>query len=133
MKIDQQLDQLSRKLRQVEQSNEQLFLSGAKLTILRMIQQYNPVTLKDLAIKQNVALPTISKIINELLKKGLVIRAQAKEDARKRWIVPTQKGLTQLKQAESESKSYWDEKLSKLSPKQIKQLQESLDLLIKSL
>ena len=130
MRLDQQLDQLSRKLRQLEQSDSHQTLSAAKLTILRMIKQHNPVTLKELAKYQKVALPTISKIVDGLHKKGLIIRAQSKEDARKRWIVPTQKGLQELENADQYNKDFWQQKLSGLNKKQIQQLSESLDTLI---
>jgi len=130
VKLDQQLDQLSRKLRQLDQGERDLHLPAAKLAILRLVQQHNPVTLKELAQKQQVALPTASKIVDDLQKKSLVIRALSKEDARQRWIVPTQKGLASLKQTELHNESFWQQKLSKLSSKQLKQLSQSLNLLL---
>ncbi|MDQ7049971.1 MAG: MarR family transcriptional regulator [Enterobacterales bacterium] len=130
MKLDQQLDQLSRKLRQLDQSEQTDHLTPAKLAILRLVQQHNPVTLKELAQKQQVALPTASKIVDDLQKRALVIRALSKEDARQRWIVPTQKGLVLLKQSESQNEAFWQNKLSQLSTKQLKQLSQSLDLLL---
>jgi len=131
--LNQQMDQLSRKLRQLEQNDDTQFLSAAKLSVLRMVKQYNPVTLKELAERQNVALPTMSKIVDELQKRSLLIRAQSKEDARKRWIVPTQKGLQNLQQSEMESERFWQQKLHRLNSKQIKQLSVSLDILLQQL
>jgi len=133
MQLHSQLDQLSRKLRQLEQTDAHQSLSAAKLTVLRMIKQHNPVTLKELAQYQEVALPTMSKIVDELQKRGLVIRAQSKEDARQRWIVPTQKGIQGLKVAESESQAFWQQKLKELSDSQISQLSQSLDILLAKL
>ncbi len=130
MKLDQQLDQLSRKLRQLDQGEQADHLTSAKLAILRLVQQHNPVTLKELAQKQQVALPTASKIVDDLQKRSLVIRALSKEDARQRWIVPTQKGLARLKQSELQNEAFWQQKLSQLSTKQLKQLSQSLDLLL---
>ncbi len=133
MKIHQQLDQLSRKLRQLDQGEQEQALTSAKLAVLRLVQQHNPVTLKEVAEKQQVALPTVSKIVDDLQKRGLVIRAQSKEDARQRWIVPTQKGITRLHQVESQNEIFWQERLDHMSPKQLKQLSESLDLLLSAL
>jgi len=133
MQLHSQLDQLSRKLRQLEQTDTHQSLSAAKLTVLRMIKQHNPVTLKELAQYQEVALPTMSKIVDELQKRGLVIRAQSKEDARQRWIVPTQKGIQGLEVAESESQMFWQQKLKELSDSQMSQLSESLDILLAKL
>jgi len=130
VKLDQQLDQLSRKLRQLEQGQQSDHLTSAKLAILRLVGQHNPVTLKELAQKQQVALPTASKIVDDLQKRALVIRALSKEDARQRWIVPTQKGLARLKQSESQNEAFWHNKLSQLSTRQLKQLSQSLELLL---
>jgi len=133
MHIHQQLDQLSRKLRQIQQQHDQQTLSAAKLTVLQIIKEHNPVTLKELANLQQVALPTMSKIVDELQKRALVIRALSKNDARKRWIVPTQKGIQTLASAEQLVEQYWRQKLDKLTDKQHKQLSNSLELLIKSI
>jgi DNA-binding MarR family transcriptional regulator len=133
MQLYQQLDQLSRKLRQIKHNESDQLLSSAKLTVLRMIKQYNPVTLKELAIRQDVALPTMSKIVDDLQKRALVIRAQSKEDARQRWIVPTQKGVQNLKEAEAENELFWQEKLQNLSSSQVKQLSKSLNTLLQTL
>jgi len=133
MQLHQQLNQLSRKLRQLDQNQDESFLSSARLTVLTLIKQHNPVTLKELASMQSVALPTLSKIVDELQRRALVIRAQSKDDARKRWIVPTQKGIQTLQESELQSSQYWLQKLNKLSKKQIEQISESLELLLKEL
>jgi DNA-binding MarR family transcriptional regulator len=133
MQLHQQLNQLSRKLRQLDQNTSELYLSSARLTTLHLIKQHNPVTLKELATIQSVALPTMSKIVDELQKRALVIRAQSKDDARQRWIVPTQKGIQTLQKSELQSQQFWQKKLHKLSSAQIEQLGQSLDLLLAEL
>jgi DNA-binding MarR family transcriptional regulator len=133
MKLYQQLDLISRKLRQIEQKVDKQELSAAKLTVLQMIKRYNPSTLKELAQHQNVALPTMSKIVDELQKRALIIRAQSKEDARQRWIVPTQKGIQLLERAKSENDIFWQNKFAHLSKQQQQQLAESLNTLLDAL
>jgi len=133
MHIPQQLDQLSRKLRQIQQQHDEQMISAAKLAALQIIKAHNPVTLKELAALQKVALPTMSKIVDELQKRSLVIRALSKNDARKRWIVPTQKGIKSLNDAEKVVDQYWQQKLGKLTDKQRQQLSSSLELLIQSI
>ncbi len=133
MKLHQQLNQLSRKLRQLDQNDSDQYLSSARLTVLHLIKQQNPVTLKELATSQAVALPTMSKIVDELQKRALVIRAQSKDDARQRWIVPTQKGIQMLEQCELQSSEFWQKRLNNLSSPQLKQLTRSLELLLNEL
>ncbi len=133
MSISQQLDQLSRKLRQMEQQHDHQSLSSAKLAVLQLVKQHNPITLKELSNLQAVALPTMSKIVDELQKRALVIRALSKNDARKRWIVPTQKGIQKLERAKTMVDEYWQNKLKNLSAKQQRQLSVSLKILIESI
>ena len=133
MKLYQQLDLLSRRLRQLEQTDDKKELSSAKLAVLQMVKRFNPSTLKELANRQGVALPTMSKIVDELQKRSLIIRAQSKEDARQRWIVPTQKGIQQLKTAEQENEDFWNQRVAKLSKQDLTQLSESLDMLLKTI
>ncbi len=129
-KIHTQLDNLSRKLRRLGQNSAENQLSSAKVSVLSLVKRHNPVTLKELASLQGVALPTMSKIIDELQKRSLVIRAQSKEDARRRWIVPTQKGMQSLHSAQASSEQFWQEKLAGLTLQQVKQVSESLDILL---
>ena len=127
---------LSRKLRQLEserQTSQDDYLSPGKLKLLAQINQLNPITLKELSHIENVALPTLSKLVDELQKHALIIRAQAKNDARKKWIVPTQKGIKVLEKSENENQVFWQEKLKQLTSSEKQNLTLSLNLLLKNL
>lgn len=130
------ISQLSRKLRQVEserQNAKSHYLSPSKLNLLQQIQKLNPVTLKELSEIEKVALPTLSKLVDELQKQSLVIRAQAKNDARKKWIVPTQKGIKRIVKSQLENQAFWQNKLKSLSPSEYQILTSSLQVLLKNL
>ena len=134
--FDDLISQLSRKLRQVEserQNAKRYYLSPSKLNLLQQIQKLNPVTLKELSEIEKVALPTLSKLVDELQKQSLVIRAQAKNDARKKWIVPTQKGIKRIEKSQLENQAFWQHKLKSLSPTEYQILTSSLQVLLKNL
>ncbi len=134
--FDDLISRLSRKLRQVEserQNSNKFYLSPSKLNLLQQIKKLNPVTLKELSEIEKVALPTLSKLVDELQKQSLVIRAQAKNDARKKWIVPTQKGIKRLEKSQHENKFFWQQKLKLLSPSEYQTLTSSLHTLLKNL
>jgi len=134
--FDDIISQLSRKLRQVEserQSARDNYLSPSKLNLLQQIQKLNPVTLKELSEIEKVALPTLSKLVDELQKQSLVIRAQAKNDARKKWIVPTQKGIKRIEKSQLENQAFWQLKLKSLSPSEYQILTSSLQVFLKNL
>lgn len=129
MEIPEQLALLSRNLRQLFQQQE---LSSAKLRLLKRIKEHNPATVKTLAELEKIAIPTLSKLLDELQRRQLIIRAISKEDARQRLIVPTQKGINQLAQAKKNEAVFWESKLSGLSQKEKEQVQKSLALLLQS-
>lgn len=134
--FDDVISHLSRKLRQVEserQNSKNDYLSLGKVNLLKQIKELNPVTLKELSEIEKVALPTLSKLVDELQKQSLVIRAQAKNDARKKWIVPTQKGIKVLEKSQRENKIFWQDKLKTLSLSERKKLTNSLQRLLENL
>lgn len=102
--LDLSLNRINRYLNVLAQKGE---LSAARLEVLGIIQAKNPVTLRQLCDIQQVKMPTMSKLVDELQNEALVFRAQSKDDARQRWIVPTQKGLQVLKQETERKNQLW--------------------------
>jgi len=78
-------------------------------------------------------MPTMSKLVDELQNQSLVIRAQSKDDARQRWIVPTQKGILALEHAETENLKFWQDKLDCLTEREIALIEKSLAQLTQAL
>jgi len=128
--IDDQLLRLNRHLNAFAQQSE---LPLARFQALALIKQHNPITLRQLCDIQQVSMPTMSKLVDELQNQSLVIRAQSKDDARQRWIVPTQKGISELVRAGIANRKYWQQKLGKLNDEQLSQLDETLKLLLDSI
>ena len=75
-------------------------------------------------------MPTMSKLVDELQVQGLVIRAQSKDDARQRWIVPTQKGINELAAAEAINSEFWRQRFADLKDAELVSLEQSLERLI---
>ncbi len=124
--IQKKLSLLHRYLNILSQGSD---LSTAKYQVLKLIKEHNPITLKQLCEIQQVRMPTMSKLVDELQNKALVIRAQSKDDARQRWIVPTQKGIQILQQESDANTALWQEKLSILDDLEKSQLEASLEKL----
>ncbi|WP_185964583.1 MarR family winged helix-turn-helix transcriptional regulator [Aliikangiella marina] len=108
-------------------------MSNARLEVLGLINQHNPITLKQLCEIQGVSMPTMSKLVDELQNEALVIRAQSKDDARQRWIVPTQKGVQTYQSAQKMATEFWTAHLSGLSKNDVKQVEDALQKLLKVL
>ena len=130
VKIVSQLARLNRYLNMLAQEAP---ISSARLEVLRLIKRKNPITLRQLCDIQQVSMPTMSKLVDELQTQSLVIRAQSKDDARQRWIVPTQKGIQALSDAEKDNLAFWQNKLETLDVKTIASLESSLEQLSRAL
>lgn len=130
MNLQTKLLRLNRQLNKFSQVSD---LSSARYDVLRLIKQHNPCTLGQLSQIQQVSKPTMSKLVDELQNEFLIIRAQSKDDARQRWIVPTQKGLQVLARITEKNQLFWDQKLVNLSEEQKNGLIDSLDILLKAL
>lgn len=124
MKIASQLVQLNRYLNILAQEAP---VSSARLAVLQLIKDKNPITLRQLCDIQQVKMPTMSKLVDELQNQALVIRAQSKDDGRQRWIVPTQKGILALQEAEKSNQTFWREKFSELSKNDKLVIENALD------
>ncbi len=123
MDIRSQLFRLNRYLNILAQNSS---MSSARLEVLRLVKLHNPMTLRQLCDIQQVSMPTMSKLVDELQNQALVIRAQSKDDARQRWIVPTQKGIQQLADAEKQSEDFWQTKFSHLDEAQLRDIENAL-------
>ena len=127
------VSQLSRINRYLNMLAQQAPVSSARLEVLRLIQQKNPITLRQLCQIQQVSMPTMSKLVDELQNQSLVIRAHSKDDARQRLIVPTQKGVQQLKQMEQVNAEFWQQKFAHLSDEQNNAIEQALTQLASAL
>lgn len=124
MDITSKLFDLYRRLNILAQTTK---FPPARYQALKVIKENNPITLRKLAEIQNVSLPTMSKMVDDLQNQSLIIKAHNKDDARQRWIVPTQKGIQVLTQIAEENRLFWEKKLSRLSQQQKTQIVSSLD------
>ena len=126
MKIESNLYRLNRYLNILAQSSE---LSAARMQVLNIIKEKNPITLRQLCDIQQVKMPTMSKLVDELQEDALVFRAQSKDDARQKWIVPTQKGLQLLAEVTEKRQQFWAQKLSCFDKNEQEQLSAALEKL----
>ncbi len=126
MNITENLYRLNRYINILSQSSE---LSGARMQVLGLILNKNPVTLRQLCDIQQVKMPTMSKLVDELQSDSLVLRAQSKDDARQRWIVPTQKGIQKYEAAQQDHHQAWQPIWEEFSIKEQSQLEALLNRL----
>jgi len=123
----QQLNELQKLLRKLDQKRP---LSAMRMAVLQSIAETSPVTVKQLAEQHQVRMPTMSKLLDELQQQGLILRAHAKDDARRRLIILTQKGRQQLQASRQKEVEFWQTIEQQLGAKKWQSLQQNLSQLL---
>jgi len=125
--VQQQLNELQKRLRKLDQKRP---LSAIRMAVLQSIGETSPVTVKQLAEQHQVRMPTMSKLLDELQQRGLILRAHAKDDARRRLIILTQKGRQQLQASRQKEVEFWQTIEQQLGAKKWQSLQQNLSQLL---
>ena len=85
-------------LRRISQEDRASGLSGARLSALSVVAYGGPVTVGDVARRERVAVPTISRIVEALVQDGLVTREARAGDRRVVQLVATARGRRVMEQ-----------------------------------
>lgn len=85
-------------LRGVRKEDIRAGIGPARLSVLSVLVFGGPARLSDLARIEQVTLPTMSKIVAALEKRGLVKRRASQDDGRVSTIEPTARGTTLLQE-----------------------------------
>jgi DNA-binding MarR family transcriptional regulator len=103
---------LTRLLRQQDDAGLSPTLSAALATIDRE----GPLTLGDLAAREHVAPPTVTKAVEKLVAAGLVARTPAEHDRRVALVQTTAAGRRRLTQNRKLRTAWLAQRLGELSP-----------------
>jgi DNA-binding MarR family transcriptional regulator len=87
------LVRIQRTLRQLTSSGS---LAQSSLSALWMLVQRAPLRLSELAEQENVAVPTMSRVVAALERDGYVVRTADPEDGRAYLLSPTQAGIDMI-------------------------------------
>jgi len=116
---------LTRLLRQQDSEGLAPTLSAALATIVRE----GPLTLGELAAREHVAPPSITKAVEKLVAAGLVTRAPDEADRRVVRVRATAAGRRRVAQNRSRRTAWLAGRLSDLSPADLAQLDAATDVL----
>jgi DNA-binding MarR family transcriptional regulator len=116
---------LTRLLRQQDDGGLPATLSAALATIDRE----GPLTLGDLAAREHVAPPTITKAVDKLVTEGLVARTPAEHDRRVTLVAATAAGRRRVTQNRRLRTAWLAARLADLSPSDLVQLDAAVDVL----
>jgi DNA-binding MarR family transcriptional regulator len=104
-------------------------LSPTQLATLATVEAAGPITLGDLAAREQVAPPTMTKAVAGLEGQGLVARHRDAEDRRVNHLSITPEGLRLLERSRTRKNAWLARRLSDLDVAERRSLAEALDAL----
>lgn len=116
-------------LRRLRTEDDASGLSATRLSALSVVVFAGPVALSDLAAAEQVRLPTISRLIKDLEREGLVRRVKTKDDARVQRVEATPKGRKLLMEGRRRRVARLAADLAALSPAERRLLGEAAVLM----
>ncbi|MDO8362696.1 MAG: MarR family transcriptional regulator [Actinomycetota bacterium] len=116
---------LARILRQQDGSD----LTPSATSALAMVHHHGPLTLGELATREHVSAPTVTRIVDALQRAGLVRRTASPNDGRVVFVSVTDKGKRLVLDARRRRTQWLVEHLATLSPEDVAALQHAAPVL----
>lgn len=117
---------LSRRLRQEATSGD---VSPSQLSALATVERLGPLTLGDLAARERVQPPTMTRIVTLLDEAGLVTREVDAGDRRVARVRITPAGARYLEKHRTRKNAYLAKRLRDLTPEEVARLEAAVPIL----
>jgi len=116
-------------LRKLRKEDEGSGLNASRLSALSVIVFGGPVTLGDLVAAEQVRPPTMTRIVNALEEKGLVLKKQNANDGRSTLLSATSAGKKLLMEGRARRVRALAKQIAALNHEQRSALQEAAEIL----
>lgn len=104
-------------------------LTFAQISALVMVEKYGPIRQGELAAREKVAAPSMTRTVSGLVEAGLVQKIPDPEDGRSCHIVVTEAARSLLEKVRTERSAMLAERVARLSPEQYETLVAALPVL----
>jgi DNA-binding MarR family transcriptional regulator len=104
-------------------------LTFAQISALVMVEKHGPIRQGELAAREKVAAPSMTRTVSGLVEAGLVQKIPDPEDGRSCHIVVTEAARTLLEKVRTERSAMLAERVARLSPEQYATLVDALPVL----
>jgi DNA-binding MarR family transcriptional regulator len=126
-RLRQSVFRLARLLRQQDDSGD----APALVSALAVVERHGPLTLGALAAQEQVAPPTITKVVDTLEARGLVERVRDDTDRRVCRVKVTARGRRRLEASRTRRTAWLARELDALPAADVAQISAALDVLEK--
>ena len=120
--------QLSRYLRREAHAEG---ITGGQAALLAQIRTYPELGVRDLAAREGVSAPAMTRYLDRMEKAGLVVRTRSADDARRIRLALTPKGVRALRSVRRRRTAWLAERLEGLSPVELAAIDEAIAPLLR--
>lgn len=104
-------------------------VTAAQAGLLAAVESHPDYGVKELAAREGISSPAITRNLDRLEKAGLIERGRSKDDARRITLTLTPKGLATLRSIRSRRTAWLVSMLGDLTPEELEQVAEANEAL----
>ena len=104
-------------------------LTPSTTSALATLNRYGPITLGELASREHVAAPTVTRIVEKLQRAGLVTRRVSEQDGRVVYVEVTDEGSRLMLELRSRRTQWLIDHMEGLSPTELSALRAAAPIL----
>jgi DNA-binding MarR family transcriptional regulator len=101
-------------------------ITGGQAALLAQIRNHPRLGVRELAAREGISAPSMTRYLDRLEKAGLIVRTRAPEDARRIRLALTPKGVRVLRSVRRRRTAWMAEGLQSLSPAEQRAVAEAI-------
>jgi DNA-binding MarR family transcriptional regulator len=102
-------------------------ITGGQAALLAQIRAYPELGVRELAAREGVSAPAMTRYLDRMQKAGLVVRTRAPEDARRIRLALTPKGVRALRSVRRRRTAWLASRLEGLSPEELAAVDRAIE------
>src|SRR4051812_8354583 len=108
-------------------------ITGGQAALLAQIRTYPELGVGDLAAREGVSAPAMTRYLDRMEKAGLVVRTRSAADGRRVHLALTPKGVRALRSVRRRRTAWLSSRLERLSPEEIAAVDRAIEPLLRLL
>jgi len=106
-------------------------ITGGQAALLAQIRAFPELGVRELAAREGVSAPAMTRYLDRMEKAGLVVRSRSLDDARRVRVALTPKGVRALRSIRRRRTAWLAERLQRLSPDELAALDGAVEPLLR--
>jgi DNA-binding MarR family transcriptional regulator len=119
--------------RELRRESHALGVTGGQVTLLIQIHRNRGIGVNELAARERISAPAMSKHVARLEAAGLVRRTQDEQDGRRRGLSVTDEGERVLRSVKSRRTAWLAARLKQLEPEELEAIDAAIEPLVQLL